>query len=56
VRKADEFSKVLDLLYEEERDKLMISAQGLIKAQKVVKVCLPTNKHTQKKRKLCMKK
>ena len=56
MSKADIFSKVLDLLNDEEKDKLMISAQGLIRAQKVVKVGLPKDINTQKKRKLCMKK
>jgi len=56
VGKADEFSRVLDLLHDEGKDKLLISAQGLIKAQGVIKVCLPKGKKTQQREKLCVKK
>ena len=51
VRKEKEFGEVLDLLYDEEKDKLLISAQGLIKAQGVIKVPLPKSKKPGKKEK-----
>jgi len=38
MRKADEFSKVLDSLGNEEKDKLLTSANGLMRAQKVIRV------------------
>jgi hypothetical protein len=38
MRKADEFSKVLDLLDNDEKDELLASANGLMKAQKAIRV------------------
>jgi hypothetical protein len=38
MRKADEFSKVLDLLGNDEKDKLLTSANGLMKSQKAIQV------------------
>ena len=56
MRKAEAFGRVLDLLDDNERDKLWISAQRLIRAQKAVKTALPKRQRTAKKGELCMEK
>jgi hypothetical protein len=56
MRKAEAFGRVLDLLDDKERDKLWISAQRLIRAQKAVKTALPKRQRTAKKEELCMEK
>ena len=52
MKKADEFSKVLDLLGNGEKDKLLTSAKGLMRAQKVVRINSTKTKPLKKKQNL----
>jgi hypothetical protein len=47
--KVDEFSRVLDRLDVHDKDKLLVSAQGLLKAQSAVKVDSTKPKPAKKK-------
>jgi hypothetical protein len=49
VNKADEFSKVLDRLDIDDKDKLLVSARGLLRAQNTVKVDSAKPKPAKKK-------
>jgi hypothetical protein len=45
MRKVEEFSRVLDLLNNDEKDKLLISAKGLMLAQKALQTNLTKKNH-----------